>query len=100
LKPEEVGSLQDDAIQNHKHSDNGHQHNILATYINTADCGNIHCGALIDVNRATGNRGGDTSANKADIGGVETFSGASGVKYSKSETRVKNSYVYWIIRVK
>lgn len=90
-----VGSTQEDAIQAHRHVDAGHDHPIsgISTYgyHDYFACGNS-CGAL------TGGGTVSIGTGKANIGDP-TPSENSTVRVA-SETRVKNVYVFWIIRVK
>jgi microcystin-dependent protein len=90
-----VGSTQEDALQTHKHSDLGHSHSIDAIsgfgYHDKFACGD-KCGAL------TGGGTVSIGTGHADISDP-TASGNSIVRVS-AETRVKNAYVFWIIRVK
>lgn len=91
-----VGSSQEDAIQVHRHVDGGHSHGASVNntgYHDSFACGNA-CGALTGGGSAPVNVG----VGKADISDP-TSSGQLTVR-TASETRVKNVYVYWIIRVK
>jgi len=95
-KGNQVGSVQEDAMQAHKHEDAGHGHANYHVYLSKK-----------------GNRGGETSEsdeqntgdnyheNKhghAQIGEPVESSGGS-VRYT-NETRPKNIYVNWIIKAK
>jgi microcystin-dependent protein len=107
----DVGSSQPDMIQAHKHNDSGHIHsatttgnvpNIPSTFNEDVDNGS---GAKVN-----GNEGGQGSFSP-DISATTTIASGSaqltdpvestaGVPRIGKETRPKNAYVYWIIRVK
>ena len=103
----EVGSTQDDALQNHKHPDGGHTHaaNVVVKHDPIAK----HEGEEV----ASG-RGARVSGNEGNLGflrvdvTVRNQSGTAnigdpsesnaGVPRVGGDTRPKNAYVYWIIR--
>jgi microcystin-dependent protein len=93
-KKNEVGSTQEDAIQVHRHVDTGHDHSTSISnygYHDLFACGNS-CGAL------TGNGTVSIGTGHAQITDPTSSDGSS-VRVAP-ETRVKNAYVFWIIRVK
>ena len=94
-----VGSMQLDAFQIHHHSDTGHSH----SYTDRAESGQQYV--------EPGNNSGDPYAmrNAYDRTGTSGGSGANvttptpasatvPIRAISGETRVKNAYVYWIIR--
>jgi microcystin-dependent protein len=97
-----VGSSQEDAIQIHRHGDAGHVHGASvngSAYHQIFGCAQAPnaCGALTDIGSLAA-APVTVAAGKADITDPTT-SGSSPVRLA-SETRVKNVYVYWIIRVR
>ena len=89
-----VGSTQEDALQTHKHADEGHTHPITIIagygYHDNFSCGD-KCGAL------TG--GGTVSVGTGYAKISDPTSSANSTVRVASETRVKNADVFWIIRV-
>lgn len=91
-----VGSLQEDALQSHKHPDKGHSHTTNATRpTGQVDSDNS------DEKAAPPNPPGATvDPGFADLGDpTNSGTGAGAVRHGK-ETRPKNAYVHWIIRAK
>jgi microcystin-dependent protein len=89
-----VGSTQEDALQLHRHNDSGHNHSSsIATYgyHDLFACGNS-CGAL------TG--GGSVTIETGHAQITDPTSSDNSTVRVAAETRVKNAYVFWIIRVK
>ena len=92
-----VGSMQGDALQNHRHDDSGHNHGSNISTLGYRDsfaCGN-RCGAVTVEATPTVT----IALAKAQITEPTPTSNNSPIRVAP-ETRVKNAYVYWIIRVK
>ena len=89
-----VGSIQADALQEHKHLDGGHSHRTDFVYKDAFSCGD-RCGAFV------GQGGGPrttSTGDSANIGGPVDMAGGNGVRYAR-ETRPMNVSVNWLIRV-
>lgn len=105
----EVGSMQDDAMQNHRHTDSGHNHatdvSVKHDPIAKYQGEEVASGTGARVQANNGSNGFlnlqvsvRNEAGKAEIGDP-TPSDAGPPRVSE-ETRPKNAYVYWIIRYK
>jgi len=88
-----VGSVQRDMIQSHKHDDSGHQHWIpIDKKVTDAPDGDRH--------GFHGDGGHHTDRGKANLGDpTDSGTGAGPARHGK-ETRPKNAYVNWIIRIR
>lgn len=91
-----VGSMQNDAFQGHIHVDSGHSHpykDIRQTDHQFADGGR-------DVRAMRDATDSDrvSSTVSANIGGPVQVAANIPLRIASAETRVKNAYVYWIIR--
>jgi microcystin-dependent protein len=106
-----VGSLQPDKMQAHKHNDTGHAHNATTTgnvpNIPSTFGEMVDCGDSCNVNGNEGNQGTFSPAISASTSVQPGFAqltdpveSTAGAPRIGSETRPKNAYVYWIIRVK
>jgi len=107
----DVGSTQADMMQAHKHTDNGHAHaatttgsvpNIPSTFGEMVDCGDS-----CNVNGNEGNQGtfsppisASTTIQPGFAQLTDPVESTAGAPRIGKETRPKNAYVYWIIRVK
>ena len=94
-KPVAVGSKQGDAIQNHSHAAGGHTH--------SGDHG--HPWGYVSVAQGTDYSNVVCSLAPSAIYGIANLKGAVGYGTkaeltTSEETRPKNAYVYWIIKVK
>ncbi|HEX3532282.1 MAG TPA: phage tail protein [Thermoanaerobaculia bacterium] len=87
-----VGSFQLDALQTHKHNDNGHQHTLNTAYRDDFACGN-RCGAYTV---PTGTLL-TTLPGNANLSGPVDATGGSSVRVS-SETRPSNISIMYCIR--
>lgn len=94
---ETVGSVQGDALQDHKHEDAGHDH--PANFLFQASVGGGGGYGAAEGNQPDAKNPGLTGKSRAVIGGAISIDSNSPVR-TASETRVKNAYVFWIIRVK
>jgi microcystin-dependent protein len=94
---EGVGSVQEDSLQNHKHLDKGHSHTIHnhGDYLESQ----THTPANALLAYWPADETEDSQQGKADLGGAEKFGTKDLIKKGE-ETRPKNAYVYWIIKVK
>ena len=103
----EVGSMQDDAMQNHKHLDSGHTHaaNVSLKHdpIGRHEGEEVASGRGARVNGNEGNMGFvkidvtiRTLMAAAAIG--DPSESNAGIPRVGGDTRAKNAYVYWIIR--
>lgn len=102
-----VGSMQDDAIQNHRHTDAGHSHaadvSVKHDQIAKHQGEEVASGTGARVQGNEGNNGFvkiqvavRNQSGTADIG--DPTPSTAGPPRVSDETRPKNAYVYWIIR--
>ena len=104
----EVGSMQDDAMQNHKHLDSGHTHaaNVSLKHDPIGRHEGEEVAAACGGARVNGNEG-NMGFVKIDVT-IRTLMAAAaigdpsesnaGIPRVGGDTRAKNAYVYWIIR--
>jgi microcystin-dependent protein len=94
-----VGSLQNDALQDHSHTNIAHRHQYTDKYQNDFDGDDNHDHKYADYTETEVNPRPWTDPMTIQITNVTNLANNS-VRSSLSETRVKNAYVYWIIRAK
>jgi microcystin-dependent protein len=96
-----VGSLQLDAVIRHRHLDKGHGHG-ASTQAATRGGESVDCddekGCVVNGDEAT-NATVSIAGGKADLGNAVELETELSVRTAR-ETRPKNAYVNWIIRVK
>ncbi|HYG80222.1 MAG TPA: tail fiber protein [Pyrinomonadaceae bacterium] len=92
-----VGSLQPDALQNHSHGNNPHHHPYKDKFQKDESSDNTEDRRVAHFEEMEDSR--DTADVSITITDVTSIGGNS-VRSSPNETRVKNAYVNWIIRVK
>jgi microcystin-dependent protein len=104
----QVGSVQEDTLQKHKHNDPGHTHPVSSSGTVTVpssfreDCDS---GDSAKVNGNEGDQGSatfnlsiNTVMDKAQIDMGDPVASTAGAARSSLETRVKNAAVLWVIR--
>ncbi len=91
-----VGSMQNDALQAHIHIDSGHSHPHKDTH--QSDQQYANGGRDLWAMRDATTEDRTTSNANANIGGPAQIAANVPLRIANAETRVKNAYVYWIIR--
>lgn len=92
-----VGSVQEDALQLHRHGDSGHLHSVIDRY----ESGQQYAdgGGDFQAMKEPQNVGRNTDSRSANVTEPINSPNAQPIR-TANETRVKNAYVHWIIRVK
>ncbi len=89
---DKVGSVQEDAMQLHKHEDEGHKHSAYSCL------GNDHNKSGLEYTNAKIGDKIQIQEGKANIGGPTKVNDKDDHPRNSSETRPKNIYVNWIIK--
>jgi len=91
-----VGSIQEDALQSHKHPDKGHGHSTDAT----RPTGEVQSDDSDQRAAPPNPPAASVGTGFANLGDPADSGTGAGVVRHGQETRPKNAYVYWIIRAK